>query len=552
MRHFLTTSAILLAAPLWAAEIETTSRVTEVTLYPQGASVTREIALDIEEGEHELFVTGLPQDIDPHSLRIEAEGVRIGAVSLQEARALPPGRAPSPEIEAARAEMQRLERELQAHEARVDAIRAEALTSGDVIEMLRAMAGPEAATGGDGMGFVDAAEARIRAARAAMIEAETRAFAAEQEREAISLALGDARDRLYALQAPDQDHKTLVLGAESEGGAARIRLFSTTQAASWRPVYDLRLAQGEEGEQSALEVERGILAQQDTGEDWTNARLQFSTARPAERASSSELTPRIIRAEPPQMQPRDRRPGAAMDSFGGLAEQQAMPAPAPALARTAEPVMMGATLSYDYPLPVTIRSGADALRLSLDTLDLSADVVAEAVPLRDSRAYLIADLTNDSDEILLPGQATLYSDGALVGRTRIALTSPGDEMTLGFGAIDGIVLERRTPSRMEGERGFIRRSNSQTESAILSVRNLTERDWKLRLIDQVPVTEQETLNIDWTASIPPTETDPDDKRGLLVWERDLTEGEVLEITLDTTITWPEGQELHDQPRFVPQ
>ena len=60
-------------------------------------------------------------------------------------------------------------------------------------------------------------------------------------------------------------------------------------------------------------------------------------------------------------------------------------------------------------------------------------------------------------------------------------------------------------------------------------------------MNQVPVSTQKDLRIDWTATPAPDETDPDGKRGLLVWNRGIAAGETQDITLTTTLRWPEGQ-----------
>lgn len=63
------------------------------------------------------------------------------------------------------------------------------------------------------------------------------------------------------------------------------------------------------------------------------------------------------------------------------------------------------------------------------------------------------------------------------------------------------------------------------------------------MIDQVPVSRQEDLRIDWSADPKPDETDPDGKRGLLVWTDRIAAGETRDITLTTSLRWPDGAEL---------
>src|SRR5438132_4117399 len=94
---FVTTSLIVLAAfaaaPAPAADLDVTSAVDAVTVYPDGASVTRVIALDLPAGDNTLVAKDFPLTLDPTSLRVEGEGgakLTIGAIDTRRPRPVPP------------------------------------------------------------------------------------------------------------------------------------------------------------------------------------------------------------------------------------------------------------------------------------------------------------------------------------------------------------------------------------------------------------------------------------------------------------------------------
>ena len=60
----------------------------------------------------------------------------------------------------------------------------------------------------------------------------------------------------------------------------------------------------------------------------------------------------------------------------------------------------------------------------------------------------------------------------------------------------------------------------------------------MRLIDLVPYSEQDDLEITTSANPVPTETDVDGQRGILAWEFDLAAGGKQTITLEHTLSWP--------------
>ncbi len=85
---------------------------------------------------------------------------------------------------------------------------------------------------------------------------------------------------------------------------------------------------------------------------------------------------------------------------------------------------------------------------------------------------------------------------------------------------------------------MISKSNEQVEEVRIEIRNLTGEAWPLRLIDQVPYSEQEDLEIEWSATPAPSDTNMDGERGILAWDMALAPGATKAIRLTQTLTWP--------------
>jgi uncharacterized protein (TIGR02231 family) len=268
--------------------------------------------------------------------------------------------------------------------------------------------------------------------------------------------------------------------------------------------------------------------------------LTLSSSRPAQQSAPSTLWPDLRRIVP-EAGPEELA-GKAMGAADALmeAEPVAEAAPAPI---TAAAGLEGDTVVYTYPEPVTIASGAEDLRLALDSLDFTPVVKAVAVPRHDTTAFVVASFTNASDEPLLPGEAMLFREGVLVGSTWIDVIAPGVETDIAFGAIETLRIKREMPVRAGGETGIFTTSNELAESAVITAENTGSEAWEVRLLDQVPYTEQKDLEITVAASPKPSETDVDGQRGILAWEFDLSAGAKETITLEQVLTWPEGMIL---------
>ena len=89
-----TTSLVLVTAfaiiPARAAQLDATSAVDAVTVYPDGASVTRVITVDLAAGDNTLVARDFPLGLDASSLRVEGEAAARIVIGANDAR--PPER----------------------------------------------------------------------------------------------------------------------------------------------------------------------------------------------------------------------------------------------------------------------------------------------------------------------------------------------------------------------------------------------------------------------------------------------------------------------------
>ena len=88
---YLVSSSLILIAALMSArakatDLDVNSAVDAVTVYPDGASVTRIITLDLPSGDNTLVARDFPISLDPSSLRVEGEAgaqLTIGTIDTR-------------------------------------------------------------------------------------------------------------------------------------------------------------------------------------------------------------------------------------------------------------------------------------------------------------------------------------------------------------------------------------------------------------------------------------------------------------------------------------
>ncbi len=295
---FVSTLPSLPPCPRSPAEIETTSQIDAVTVYPDSAMVTRLIRLDLPAGDSTLLAQDFPLTLDPSSLRVEGEGGARLVIGAVEARPpLPQPAANLPEIDRRHRGAAR-----RAHRARRrDRVgRPRAASSPSVLPRRRPPASAKRAR-------------RVRSPNGAL------AFAAVAEEIATAdNAIRDARikqrdiDREIARLEAERNAtppKKLEVRIDLNADAAAPALLRVTYAvrgARWTPLYDARLDTGSKDRKPSLELVRRAEIVQTTGEDWADvalvgldrahrARRQRARAAAADRALSGRRCDRLAR-----------------------------------------------------------------------------------------------------------------------------------------------------------------------------------------------------------------------------------------------------------------
>jgi uncharacterized protein (TIGR02231 family) len=541
---FLTASLVVLTAlaagQARAADVDARSAVDAVTVYPDGASVTRILTVDLPAGDNTAVLNDFPLTLDPSSLRVEGEaGARltIGAIDAKPPRAAPPVNLPELDkrIEALKDERTNLQGAIDAATAR------------------RKFAERFADASPAGIG--DKGEARPiaewRAAFAAVGEEIASADAAirDAKRKQRELDREIARLEQDRAQKPPNKLEVRIELAAAAATKATLRVTYAVRNARWVPLYDARLDTGAKDRKPALELVRRAEITQATGEDWSNVALAVSTVRTARGGSAPDLGSLIVQY--PQLpRPQASASGAADSNRGVL---RAAPAPASKVAelfaaeradeQQAIADVSGFQVVFKIPGRVSLSASEGAKSLRVSTATIAPDLTVRAVPVKDPTAFLEASFKQAEDAPLLPGRVSIYRDGVFVGRGQMAAASKDETVRLGFGADDKIKIERTVLKRNEGSAGLIVTTSKTDERAFkTSVRNGHDFPIRIAIEDQLPVSENEEIQVEMLASTtPPTASNLRERRGVLEWAFEAKAGEVRDINFAWRIRWPKDK-----------
>ena len=542
-----TTSLVLVttafASPSWAAELDATSAIDTVTVYPDGATVTRVIAVDLPSGDSTLIAKDFPLGLDTSSIRVEGEGgakLIIGTIDARTPRAAPVN---LPELDKRIEALNDQRADLQ---GAIDSANARRKFAEHFAEASPAGIGDKGearpiaewrtafATVGEEIASADTA---VRDATRKMREIDRQIAQLEVERKAKPPSKLEVRMDIAAPAATK----------------ATLRVTYNVRNARWLPLYDARLDTGAKDRKPQLELVRRAEVTQSTGEDWSNVALGVSTVRIGRGGSAPELNSLV--AQYPQV-PRPRALGSVSDS--------AMPAAAPmqqrkmemSTAKVADDIRERAEeqqavaeigdfqATYKIPGRVSLGAAEGAKSLRIASMTVPADLMVRAAPVMDPTAFLEASFKQTDDTSLLPGKVAIYRDGTFVGRGKLSASVKDDIVRLGFGADDKVRIERAVLKRNEGSAGLLVTSKTDERAFKTTIRNGHDFPIKVAIEDQLPVSENEDILVEMLpATTPPTASNIRDRRGILEWSFDAKPGEVKDINFAWRIRWPKDKSV---------
>jgi uncharacterized protein (TIGR02231 family) len=555
MRHaaaaafFLATTA--LTAPAFAVDITAASRIDKVTVFPQGAEVTRIAEARIGQGEHTLIFDGLPAELSPETLRVEGVGgakLEIGSVDSKIVF------LPTDTLDQNRKRIEKDIESLSDERAALDQTIGDAEYQKTLMQQLasatltqKPQEGATRILDAQGLsGVLDLVGSKLASLGKTVLDARTR------QRE-IDRLVEELNNKLTDL-APREDQRMRVsvhLSAPAET-AGTFRLSYRVQNAGWQPIYDARLGEMGKDGKAKIEIVRRADVMQATAESWDNVALTLSTARPMGATAAPDLAPMAVggfidgRSE----NYTSRGVGNMAPEAPIVAEESLQAAPAQdvdvkrAVQKQARVEIAGFQALYGIQDRVTVDNTGTAKKVRIATDEIEAKLSAQAAPKLDPNAYLTAAFTLSGDTPLLPGPVMLYRDGVFMGQGMLPMLSPGEETRLGFGADDLIKVKRIEVKRRTAEEGLLSTSNVDERAFDITVKNLHQAAIPVTILDQMPYSTDQKITVETLSGMTPaTVKDYERRRGVLAWSFDLASQDTKVIKHGYKISWPQSLKL---------
>ncbi|WP_286828057.1 MULTISPECIES: mucoidy inhibitor MuiA family protein [Kordiimonas] len=333
------------------------------------------------------------------------------------------------------------------------------------------------------------------------------------------------------------------------------------QDVSYELSYFVEDAEWELGLEGALDTDAKSLSlwsraivSQETGEDWTDVSLALSNNEPSDDLGEISQHPRILSLLDPEEVERK--------SGGPFLEARRTPAPdqrgsaegdfrLEEIVVATEPRAQSFTSTFDrlYEVSgtVSIPSTDEAEYVDLSDVTSPVSLVVRANPSVNTTAYLFADTELTDFESLRNVSPKLRRDGHYVGMGYWPNLEADTKLKLPYGADNAISIEYTEQAPEDGDSGLFGSKKVEEKRYVISVTNNHTSPMTVEIFDQVPVSGHEDVKVRTLSdATKPTETDMDDKQGLMMWRKTMAPGEVWKINHSYRVTYPSDMMLVGQ------
>lgn len=512
------------------AQTNVDSKITQVTVYLQGAQLTHTAETQVAQGKQTVVFTGLSADMQPESVVLECGNRNVVFQSVSIRNNYLKEQAPN-------AKIAELQEKLALVEEKLATLRAEK----GVYAKERDMLFRNEAIGGTANNVpiaeiekaADFFRKRNNEINAFLLKADAEERKLVKEQSNYSAQLSE----LNAKTNPPTSEVTVVLDAKVRGNAT-FTLKYLVRNAGWAPKYDVRA----ENAVDPVKLDYHANVFNKSGLDWTEVLMILSTSEPLQGAEKPTLETWDVAETTRQVAGVQKNLESVMimdmksnrsdylkkedkDGEGAVAFQQV--------------AVQELSAEFEIELPYTILSDGKPYVVDVTSYTLPAKYMHYAVPKQDADAFLMAKVVGWNTLNLVSGKASVYFAGAYLGQSFINTASVDDTLSLSLGRDKRVALSRKKQSELS-KRQLLGNNEKETFYFETTVRNNRDKEINVLLEDQLPISSDGQIEV---AMLEISGAVLEKNTGKLSWNIKLAPGESKTVTLGYSIKTPKSMQV---------
>ncbi|MFM9986207.1 MAG: DUF4139 domain-containing protein [Flavobacteriales bacterium] len=533
MKKFLFFLLITISFALHGQQINSNSRLQEVTVYRSMAREIRTSTAAVQSGYIDVIIPGISiQMLDPSlQVSVKGEATLLSATVRTNYFA-----SSDPPLNQKKADQLRDSLRILELEMRWIA-EEKGIHSGEmnlINELLKPASDKDVAAATDLTAKADFYRARTREIKRGLFDLTLREESIQNRRNAMQSQLNEMGAR------KSQPEKEIVLSFYCEKDeSVQLHCGYLVQNAGWIPAYDIHV----ENTSKPVNLSYKAKIYQNTGYDWKDVEMTVSSTNPNLENNRPLMSARFIdyvqyavssesNFENNNFMQMDR-------SFNEAYTTPILSLPT-AIAEI-DPMEKEIQLEFEVAIKQTIPSDGKEHICKLKSFDVPATYRYHAVPKLDPAAFLLARITDYAQYNLLIGEANVFYGDTYVGAVQINPHIVSDTLLISLGRDERIIVKRIRIEDKVSKKKF-GDMVKDTYAYQTTIRNNKNVPIEIEVLDQIPLSRRKEIKVELEDKCG---AEYNEAFGKLLWRFTVKPNDSQKINLEYSVEYPEGKSVEE-------
>ncbi|MFD0749916.1 DUF4139 domain-containing protein [Mucilaginibacter calamicampi] len=507
------------------------SKVQKVTVFLNGAQVTRTATVNVAVGTSTLIFDNISSDIDEQSLQLNASG-EFTILSIKNELVYLNKQDKENELSA----LQALQKGVRAKIEFQNALLAINKQEEEMLMKNQMIAGQNSSP--------DIVKLRLALnfQTERLTEIKKRTIAINEQIAALVSEFEKYEQQIEKINAGNNKTVTNVFVTVSSNApvVSTFTLSYLVRNAGWYPSYDVYA----KNISSPISIAYKANVRQRSGEDWRNVKLKLSTGNPSVSGIKPVLNPYYL-----GLTKVEDRVGYQTTQLNevvvvgyGVNMNKALADRIPGLNTSplaVQQIENQTNVEFSIDAPFSVPTDGKQYLVEVNRVELPATYQYYTAPKLSTDVFLTASLTNWNKYNFLSGEANLLFEGTFIGKSSINTRVSTDTLNLSLGVDKNIVVTRTLQKELT-EKQSLGANKKETKNWLINIKNRKNQKVNLLVEDQVPVSQNSGIEVDTQDLSAGT---LDKTTGKISWNLTLNSQAEKKLELKYQVKYPKNQQV---------
>ena len=509
--------------------IKTLSKIDNIIIYNNGASVNRTGMINLEKGTNKIFISNLSPKLISESIQFNVKSNDIIINSISKQANFLGNSYNNSQVKFIGDSIQKINDSIRMKKVNLEVYNQEK----DLLDQNKSVLKTSREfIIDDLMDLTDYFNQKIKEIQTNISKVNKEIFDLEKMKASLQKQMSTIKSNVN-----NQASDVVIQLTCSKEGEFNYDLSYNTLQAGWVPYYDIRI----EEINSPIKLTYKAKVYQNTSEEWSDVKLSLSTGKLNKSNKAPNFNTQFIKNTTYRKDTKQKNRNISALQLD-LIESDDEPNQNSVSSSDFTTVdYSGTQIKYNISIPYSIPSQKSPIFIEIQELDLKATYDYYCYPKVDKDVFLMCHFNKLNKKNLLPGSGQVYFEGKSIGATYLDPFSNKKTTDLSLSRDVSIIVERSLETKLSSE-SKVGDNIKIEKSYIITLKNNKNKIVNLVLIDQIPVSTKKSIDVQLTES---SEANYSKNNGKLVWNLELKPDDIIIKKFSFTVKHPEKDKIYN-------